>query len=144
MKTKSMQIKNNKLYMGNFSLEEIAERYGTPLYVYDEQGILDKINRYKKSFSSNKENIECKVVYASKAFICPRLCELLKDNGLFIDAITAGDLYLLQKADFPMENVVLHGNNKSQEELLMAIDLNVGYIVVDNLHELKLLKKLSE
>ena len=114
------------------------------MYVYDEQGILDKINRYKKSFSSNKENIECKVVYASKAFICPRLCELLKDNGLFIDAITAGDLYLLQKADFPMENVVLHGNNKSQEELLMAIDLNVGYIVVDNLHELKLLKKLSE
>ncbi len=140
MKTKSMKVINNKLFMGNFSLEKLAKDFKTPLYVYDEQGILDKINLYKDSFKSDKFN--CQVVYASKAFICPRLCEILKENNLFIDAITAGDLYLLNKAGFPMSSVELHGNNKTREELEMAIDFGVGHIIVDNLHELELLSKI--
>ncbi len=142
MKTKTMKVINNKLYMGSFSLEEIAHKYQTPLYVYDEQGIVDKINKYKKSFNSKKLNTQ--VVYASKAFICPRLCSILRERNVFIDAISIGDLYLLKKSKFPMDMVVLHGNNKSKEELTEAVKNHVGFIVVDNLHELKLLKKITE
>ena len=142
MKTKSMEVKNNKLYMGSYSLEELEKKYGTPLYVYDEIGLVDKINRYKNSFKSDK--YDCKVVYASKAFICPRLCSILRQNNVYIDAISAGDLYLLKKSNYPMEMVVLHGNNKSYQELTEAVCSNIGYIVVDNYHELKLVKEISE
>lgn len=142
MKTKTMQVKDNKLYMGDYKLEDIARLYKTPLYVYDEVSIIDKIKCYKDNFVSDKINMQ--VVYASKAFICPRLCSILKENRLFIDAISLGDLYLLKKSNFPMDMVVLHGNNKSIEELTNAIDEKVGYIVVDSLHELKILDKLCD
>ena len=141
MKTKTMNVINNKLYMGNFMLEDVAKKYGTPLYVYDEVHIKDKIEKYKKSFISNKLN--CQVVYASKAFICPHLCNILKEKNIFIDAISIGDLYLLKKANYPMSMVVLHGNNKSIEELTFAVSENVGYIVVDNLQELEKLEKIA-
>lgn len=140
MKTKSMNIINNKLYMGSIALEDLSKKYQTPLYVYDETHIMDKISKYKNSFKSNK--INCQVVYASKAFLCPRLCEILRDENIFIDAISSGDLYLLKKSNFPMSMVELHGNNKSLEELETAVKSGVGYIVVDNLHELKALNKL--
>ena len=142
MKTKSMKVIDNKLYMGSYSLEELGKKYGTPLYVFDEVGLLDKVNRYKNSFKSDK--YDCKVVYASKAFICPYLASLLRQNNVYIDAISAGDLYLLKKANYPMEMVVLHGNNKSYAELTEAITSNIGYIVVDNYHELKLIKEITE
>ena len=118
MKTKTMNVIDNKLYMGSFMLEEVAKKYGTPLYVYDEVHIKDKIDKYKKSFISNKLN--CQVVYASKAFICPHLCNILKERNIFIDAISIGDLYLLKKSNYPMSMVVLHGNNKSIEELTFS------------------------
>lgn len=141
MKTKTMNVIDNKLYMGSFMLEEVAKKYGTPLYVYDEVHIKDKIDKYKKSFISNKLN--CQVVYASKAFICPHLCNILKERNIFIDAISIGDLYLLKKSNYPMSMVVLHGNNKSIEELTFSVTENVGYIVVDNLQELKKLEKIA-
>jgi len=140
MKTKSMKIVDNKIYMGNYSLEELGKKYGTPLYVYDEIGLVDKINRYKNSFKSDK--YDCRVVYASKAFICPRLASILRERNVYIDAISTGDLYLLKQSNYPMEMVVLHGNNKSYAELTEAVESNIGYVVVDNYHELKLLKKL--
>ncbi len=141
MKTKTMEVKNNKLYMAGHLLEDLAEKYQTPLYVYDEEGILEMIKRYKNSFASKDFN--CQVVYASKAFIAPYLCSILRREGLYIDAISEGDLFLLKKALYPMDHVLLHGNNKSKVELEMAIDSGVGTIVVDNLHELKLLNELS-
>lgn len=140
MKTKQMKIINNKLYMGSFSLSEIAEKYKTPLYVYDQKHIEDKISLYKNSFKS--DTLSCQVVYASKAFIAPKLCSILRKENIFIDAISCGDLYLLKKASFPMSMVILHGNNKSEEELNMAVDLGVKYIVCDSLHEVKLLDKI--
>lgn len=140
MKTKSMSLQNNKLYMGSYSLESLAQKYKTPLYVYDEEGILERINEYKTSFKSDILN--CQVVYASKAFICPYLCKILRENNIFIDAISMGDLHLLEKSLFPLSMTVLHGNNKSCEELTKAVKSNIGFIVVDNLHELKLLEEI--
>lgn len=141
MKTKTMEIKNNKLYMAGHLLEDLAKKYQTPLYVYDEEGVLEMIRRYKKAFSS--EQFNCKVVYASKAFIAPYLCSIIRKEGLYIDAISEGDLYLLQKALYPMDHVILHGNNKSPKELQMAVENHVGLIVVDSLHELLLLDEIA-
>lgn len=140
MKTKSMKVINNEIYIGKYKADDLAKTYKTPLYVYDEVGIIDKVETFKKYFRSDK--FECETVYASKAFLAPRICDILKRYGFGIDAVSGGDLFLINKSHFPMEKVVLHGNNKSIEELGMAIDLGVGYIVIDSLDELIRLEKL--
>ena len=142
MNTKTMQIKDNKLYMGSFSLEQLAKEYGTPLYVYDEVHMREKIKRYVDNFKSDK--YKCMVTYATKAFLAPYLAKILKEYGVYADAVSGGDLYLLEKSGYPMDMVVLHGNNKSREELLMAIEKGVGYIVVDNVSELEELVEITD
>lgn len=141
MRTKNMHVKDNQLYMGKFSLEELAKKYKTPLYVYDEVGLREKMDIFKNYFKS--DNFECYVVYATKAFLAPRLCKMLNEYGFYADGVSSGDMYLMEKSGFPMEHIVLHGNNKSLEELETAVDKNVGYIVIDNYTELKKLDKLA-
>ena len=142
MKTKQMSVKNNKLYMGPYSLEELGKKYGTPLYIYDEEGIRERISDYKNSFCDKEYDTH--IVYATKAFLAPYLCNLMSEYGIWADAVSMGDMYLLKKAGFDSSHIVLHGNNKSLEELKYAIDLKVGYIVVDNVSELKDLVNLTK
>ena len=134
MKTKQMKVVDNKLYMSKWSLEELGKKYGTPLYVYDEEGIDDRIKTYINSFKSDKFNTH--VVYATKAFLCPYLCNIMKKYGVWADAVSLGDMAILEKSGFPFSHIVLHGNNKTLEELEYAVKNEVGYIVVDNLSEL--------
>lgn len=141
MRTKSMTVRDGELWVGEYRVSDLAKAYQTPLYVYDEVGILDKINTYENFFKSDKFN--CEVIYASKAFIAPYLCKLLDRHGFGIDAVSAGDMYLINKSNFPMNRVVLHGNNKSEEELTMAIDMGVEYIVVDSYTELVKLERIA-
>ena len=142
MKTYSMKEIDNELYLGKFRLSDLAKEYKTPLYVYDELGINNKIDIFKKSFIS--DSFITTIVYASKAFLAPYLCKLLENKGLSIDAVSIGDLMLLKQAKFPMERVIFHGNNKSIEELNLCLDLNVKYIVIDSLRELKRLDILTQ
>lgn len=142
MKTLSMKVIDNKLYMGDVSLTYLANKYKTPLIVYDEAGIRKKIDDYLKGLDN--ENVNGALCYASKAFIAPYLCDILKDKGCYIDAVSIGDLYLMNKASFPMSHIILHGNNKSIDDLEYAIDNNVGLIVCDNLEELHRLNKLCD
>lgn len=137
-----MRIDNNELYMGSFKLSDLAREYGTPLYVYDVAGIKDQMLRFKRYFSSEKLN--CKIVYASKAFLAPKLCYLLEEHGFYSDSVSYGDLKILEHSNFPLNKVILHGNNKSILELKTAIEKDVLYIVVDNLTELKTLLQLSK
>lgn len=141
MKTKNMHIIDNKLYIGKFSLEELANEYSTPLYVYDEVGIRDKMNTFKENFKSNR--FDCKVVYATKAFLAPRLVRMLMEYDFYADGVSLGDMYLLEKSGFDLKALILHGNNKSDEELITAVNKNVGVIVVDNLGELKRLESIA-
>lgn len=142
MKTKNMQIIDNKLYMGRLSLEEIAIKYSTPLYVYDEDGIRYKMNTFKENFKSSM--FECKVVYATKAFLAPKIVKMLSELGFYADGVSLGDIYLLEKSGFNLKYLVLHGNNKSDEELISAITKNVGLIVVDSLCELERLEIITK
>ena len=134
MKTKQMKVVDNKLYMSSWSLEELGKKYGTPLYVYDEEGIRERIKTYINSFKSDKYNTH--VVYATKAFLAPYLCHIMKEYGVWADAVSLGDLAILEKSGFPFNHIVLHGNNKTIEELEYAVKNEVGYIIVDNLSEL--------
>ncbi len=142
MTPKYLTIKNHELYLHNYALTDLAKTFGTPLYVYDEQDLREKMNLFKDNFSSKK--FESKVVYASKAFLVPEIVKMVQDEGLYIDSVSLGDLFLFKMVKFPLEKVVFHGNNKSDEELEYAIINKVGLIVVDNLDELKRLIKIAQ
>ena len=142
MKTKTMSVKEDKLCIGEFRLSELARKYKTPLFVYDEAHVRNKLDIFKNNFRS--ELYECEVTYASKAFISPYICNIIKEYDMGIDSVSLGDLYILKKSGFPMSRVVMHGNNKSEEELLFCIENKIQYLVVDNLQELKTLDKLTK
>ena len=121
---------------------ELAKQYETPLYVVSETNIINKCREIHKDFLLKYKNT--KAVYASKAFQNIEMCKLINREGLGLDVVSGGELYIAIKAGFPMENVVFHGNNKSLDELKMAISHDVGRIVVDNDHELQMLSQIAE
>ncbi len=141
MKPLNLTTINNELYLNNYSLKELAKTYHTPLYVYDENHILKVIDEYLNNFKTTK--FETKIVYASKAFLVPEICKIASSKGLMIDAVSLGDLYVIERSGFSLKNVVFHGNNKSNEELKFAIEHKVGIIVVDNLDELNRLDEIA-
>lgn len=133
---------NNELYIGKYKLSDLGKEYGTPSYIFDEKHLEDVMSFYKNTFKSN--NFKTSVVYASKAFLVPAICTLLDKHGLMMDAMSTTDMEVAKFANYDLSNIVFHGNNKSNSELEYALNNNVGYIVVDNLDELKRLVKLSE
>jgi diaminopimelate decarboxylase len=140
--TKSSDIKNNQLFIGEIAVKDLADEYKTPLYVYDQTDIEFRVNEYKRAFKSNK--IKTKIAYASKAILTDYIAKLMQKMDLAIDAISIGDMYALIKAGFDMGNVYLHGNSKSTKEIDYAIKNNIGKIVIDNLQEVEIIKSLSK
>lgn len=142
MKTKAMDIKNNELYIGSYKVSDLAQAYKTPLYIYDEKHIRHKLDIFKNHFISRY--YDCEVVYASKAFLAPYICQVIEEYNMGIDSVSLGDLYLLKKCKFPFHKVVMHGNNKSVEELEFCLLNNVGYLVIDNYEELLQLETIAK
>jgi diaminopimelate decarboxylase len=128
------------LEIGGVDTLELAEQFGTPLYVYDVALIRERARGFKKTFETL--DIPAQVAYASKAFSTVAMIQLAKQEGLSLDVVSGGELYTAMHAEFPPEKIHFHGNNKSIEELKMAIDANIGCIVVDNFYELELLNQL--
>lgn len=126
--------------MLNYS--ELKKKYGTPLYVYDVDMMQSILEEYKTNFCSTQFPTE--IIYASKAFNIKALLRIIDRNGLSLDVVSLGELFTARSIDFPMEKIFFHGNNKSVEEIKYALDLKIGYIVVDNLEELKRIYNLSE
>ena len=85
-----------------------------------------------------------KVAYAGKAFLTIAMCEIVKSEGLYLDVVSGGELYTAYKADFPLNKVYFHGNNKTVDEIEMAIELGVGTFVVDNLHEMEIINEKAK
>lgn len=137
----SVNEKGN-LTIGGIDTTELAARYGTPLYVMDEQVIRNNLRRFHESMKKCY-NGRGEVHYASKAFSCMEMCRIVASEGDGLDAVSIGELYTALKAGFPMEKVGFHGNNKTDEELEFALDNGVGHIVVDNIPELHRLEKLA-
>ncbi|GAA0076562.1 diaminopimelate decarboxylase [Clostridium sp. CTA-5] len=137
----SMKVIDNTLHIGGVSSVELVEKYGTPLYVMDEALIRDNCRRYAEAFKIKENNN--KVIYAGKAFLTLAMCKIINEEGLNLDVVSGGELYTAYKSGFPMENIYFHGNNKTPEEIEMAINFNIGNFVVDNFYEIDKINELA-
>jgi len=130
------------LTIGGMDTLELAETFGTPLYVMDE----DEIRRACRSYRGSIEKYyggRGTVAFASKAFCCKAMCRLALEEGLSLDIVSIGELHTALAAGFPAGRLYFHGNNKTMEELAAALENGVGRIVVDNVTELELLNQLA-
>ncbi|MCL2149862.1 MAG: diaminopimelate decarboxylase [Dehalococcoidia bacterium] len=130
------------LAIGGVDMVELAAHFGTPLYVFDEATLRARCREFKREFVSRYGNTA--VVYAGKAFLHGALAVILRDEGLGLDVVSAGELHIAINAGFPPGDIYFHGNNKSRDELTLALRHNVGRIVVDNMNELDMLIRLAE
>ncbi len=129
------------LVVGGCDTYDLAKEYGTPLYVYDEQTLRHQCREFVERFSNRyPDTVVC---YASKAFLNRAMAELVKEEGLGLDVVSGGEMAIARAVDFPPERVYFHGNNKTVEELVHALDWNVGRVVVDSSDELRLLDDLA-
>ncbi|MEV6589806.1 diaminopimelate decarboxylase [Streptomyces acidicola] len=118
------------LAVGGVPLAEIADRYGTPVYVLDEAEVRDRCRTYRDVFP------DAEVLYAAKAFLCRAMAHWMDEEGLGLDVCSAGELELAVTTGFPPERIVLHGNAKSPRDLETALRLGVGRVVIDSPSEI--------
>lgn len=128
------------LVLGGIDVKDLISTYGTPLYILEEDKILKACREFKNAIDGKYSGL---VVYASKALNCLELCRIMEREGLGVDVVSGGELYTALQAGVNPKNIVFHGNNKSQEELKMAIENNIGRIVLDNMNELKNIVNIS-
>lgn len=131
----------NHLAIGGCDCVDLAQEFGTPLYVFDEATLRSRCRGYQEAFGRRYDDV--RVLYAGKAFIHPALLLIFEEEGLGLDVVSGGELYVARRCGFPLEKVCFHGNNKSPQELALALDWGVGRVVVDNFHELALLNRLA-
>ncbi len=132
----------NHLVIGQHDTVELANKFGTPLYVLDEDLMRDNCRAYKNAIDTYYDGHGL-VLFASKALCTMYTGRLVAEEGLGADVVSGGELYTLYKAGFPMEKVFFHGNNKTPDEIELALNCGVGHIVVDNKYELELLNRIA-
>ncbi len=128
------------LMIGGVDALKLAENFGTPLVVYDVAQIRKQFNALKQAFVAGQ--VDYAISYASKAFTSIAIYQVISELGGHIDVVSGGELYTALKAGFPTGKISFHGNNKTKDELLMAVENNVGVIILDNFHEIELLKQV--
>ena len=131
----------NHLEIGGCDLVDLAEKYGTPLYVYDEKTIRTIAKQYKEAFSAYPK---VSMLYASKAFMTKAVVRILDEEGFGFDLVSGGEIYTAYTAGADMKKCLFNGNNKSFDELQMAMELGVGLVSVDNFLELALLNDVAK
>ena len=129
------------LMIGGCNSLELAEEYGTPVYILDEQTIRARCREFTGEF--RKRHPDTKVSYACKAYINPALTRLIYEEGLGFDVVSGGELATTINAQVPSDEVYFHGNNKTPQELAEALEHSIGWVVVDSFHELDLLDRLA-
>lgn len=141
---KTLRIKENgRLEIGGIEAVELAEKFGTPLYVFDEAHIRDMIRIYKDTLDRYYGGHGL-VLYASKAFSCEAMYAIASSEGIGVDVVSGGEFYTALKAGFPAEKVYMHGNNKLENELSFALDNKIGTVVIDSYREADILDRLAE
>lgn len=134
--------KSGNLEFDRCELVKLAQKYGTPCYVFSENIIRRKCRQYTSAFT--KRNIDFEVIYAGKAFLVKAMCNILKEEGLGLDVSSGGELYTALSAGFPPDKIFFHGNNKSKVEIEFALKEKVGTMMVDSEYELDLIDQIAE
>ncbi len=127
---------HGRLWVAGLELDALAEEFGTPVFVYDEDHLRARCREAVAAFPGG-------VAYATKAFLCRAMAALVYEEGMDLDVATGGELHVALAAGVPPERLVMHGNNKSVLELRTALELGVGRLVVDSFDELDRLEKLA-
>ncbi len=135
---------NNKGHLSIAGLDtiELVEKYASPLYVIDEETFRDRANKYINSIKKYYKDFL--VLYAAKAFACTSILKLANTLNLGIDVVSGGEIYTALKANTKKEFIYFHGNNKTADELKLAVKNNIGKIICDNFYELELLQKIAK
>ncbi len=133
---------NGHLYFAGQDTVALAERYGTPLYLMDEQTIRNRVRTYKNAMSAYFPSGSAPE-FASKAFSCRRIYEIMAQEEMSIDAVSCGEIYTAKTAGFPMERCFFHGNNKSDDDINTAMDCGVGYFVLDSFDEIDAVEHIA-
>lgn len=129
-------------YFSDCDTVQLAKEYGTPLYVMSEDIILDRLNEIKRSFLEKYSDVQA--YYASKAFLTKEMARIIKREGLGLDVVSGGELYTAKAVDFPMDKIMFHGNNKTPEEIRMALEYGIGRFVSDSIYEIKLIDSIAK
>ncbi len=130
-------------HIADHSVPQLVNRYGTPLYIFDRRTIVHACVRYKRAFQQYYSTSSFEILYASKAYLSPLVAQLMAEQGMGLDVVSGGELQVARRAAFPMQRVSFHGNNKSEAELHMALDVGVGRIVLDNWRELESMTRIA-
>lgn len=130
------------LTIGGCDTIELAQKFGTPLYVMDEDKIRKTCKMYRSSIDKYY-NGKGMPLYASKAFSCKEICRIIKEEKMGLDVVSGGELFTALNAGFPAEHIHFHGNNKTADEITFALQSNVGHIIVDNLTELQTIDSIA-
>ncbi len=119
---------------------DLLNEYGSPLYVMNERDIIERCTQIRENHIEKHGGF---AVYASKAFSNKAMARLIKSQGIGMDVVSGGEMYTAASVDFPMENIVFHGNNKATYEIEMAIDYGVGRIIIDNFYDVENVIRIS-
>lgn len=128
------------LQVGGCDTTELAQQFGTPLWVVDEDTIHAGVRAYSEGLLGYPDS---QILYAGKAFLCLAMCKLIEKLGLGLDVVSEGELFTAQQAGFPAERIYMHGNNKSESELRAGLRYGDLTVIVDNESELELLDKIA-
>jgi diaminopimelate decarboxylase len=120
---------SGRLSIGGCDVAELADDYGTPLFVYDEEHLRNRCREAVAAFPDG-------VAYATKAFLCGAMAQLAHEEGLYLDVATGGEIHVALASGVPADRLVFHGNNKSANEISVALEAGVGRIVVDSWDEM--------
>lgn len=132
---------SGNIEIGGCDLIDLANKYGTPLYVYDETTIRSMMKSYKEAF---KDYPKIKMMFASKAFMTKAMCKIAMQEGFGLDLCSGGEIYTAKSANFNMGNTLFNGNNKTYDELVLALKSGVKTISVDNFFEAALLNGIAQ
>ena len=135
-------VRDGELYIEGLSAAGLAERFGTPLYVYSEWLMRSRFAEIRKEFLEKHEGAFA--AYAGKAFLAPAICKIVDEEGFYLDVVSGGEFFTAKRAGFPAEKISFHGNNKTQAELDEAIGSGVGRIIIDGIDELGMVEATAE
>lgn len=130
-----------ELTLGGVSLVSLANEFGTPLYVYDEETLRTSMRAWKQALTSRLPG--SRVVYAGKAFLCTAMAQIISEEGLGLDCVSDGELFVGLNGGVTPAMLSLHGNNKGRNEIELALEANIGKIIVDNFDEIEMLAELT-
>jgi diaminopimelate decarboxylase len=126
---------SGSLHIGGLEVAELADEWGTPLFVYDEESLRSRCREAVAAFPDG-------VAYATKAFLCGAMARLAHEEGMLLDVATGGEIHVALASGVPAQRLIFHGNNKSANELAYALEAGVGRIVVDSMVEMDRIEAL--